>query len=139
MVNVYRIVAAASMPAGLAIALVAMGSPRALDTEAPFLAENRAAMDRMMTGMNAKPSGDVDGDFAAMMVPHHQGAIDMARAELHYGRNERLRRIAQQIIVEQQQEIIAMRAALDGPPSKAAATAEPPQSTRDPAAVSSHP
>jgi uncharacterized protein (DUF305 family) len=69
-------------------------------------------MDKMMAGMSAKPGGDVDGDFTAMMIPHHQGAIDMAQAELLYGRNEQLRRIAQQIIVEQQQEIIAMRLAL---------------------------
>jgi uncharacterized protein (DUF305 family) len=49
------------------------------------------------------------------MVPHHQGAIDMARAELLYGRNVKLRRIAQEIIVTQQQEIAAMRLALDQP------------------------
>ena len=47
-----------------------------------------------------------------MMIPHHQGAIDMARAELRYGHNEQLRRIAQEIIVDQQQEIAAMRLAL---------------------------
>jgi hypothetical protein len=46
------------------------------------------------------------------MVPHHQGAIDMAQAELRYGHNEQLRRIAQEIVVEQQQEIVAMRLAL---------------------------
>src|SRR6185437_14980263 len=77
--------------------------------EAPFLAENQVAMDKMMAEMDIKPSGDVDRDFSAMMIPHHQGAIDMARAELRYGRNEQLRRIAQGIIVEQQQEIAAMR------------------------------
>ncbi len=44
-----------------------------------------------------------------MMAPHHQGAIDMAQAELRYGHNEQLRRLAQEIIVEQQQEIVAMR------------------------------
>ncbi|MBN9563023.1 MAG: DUF305 domain-containing protein [Alphaproteobacteria bacterium] len=90
--------------------------------EAPFLAENQAAMDKMMAGMAIKPSGDVDRDFSAMMIPHHQGAIDMARAELRYGRNEQLRRIAQEIIVEQQQEIAAMRLALGQklPPSVAA-------------------
>jgi Domain of unknown function (DUF305) len=49
------------------------------------------------------------------MIPHHQGAIDMAQAELRYGHNEQLRRIAQEIIVEQQQEIIAMRLALGQP------------------------
>jgi hypothetical protein len=46
------------------------------------------------------------------MIPHHQGAIEMAQAELRYGKNERLRRIAQGIIIEQQQEIAAMRLAL---------------------------
>jgi hypothetical protein len=72
-------------------------------------------MDKMMAGMAVKPSGDVDADFAAMMIPHHQGAIDMALAELRYGKNEQLRRIAQEIIVDQQQEIAAMRLALGQP------------------------
>jgi uncharacterized protein (DUF305 family) len=49
------------------------------------------------------------------MVPHHQGAIDMAIAELRFGRNERLRRMAQEIIVTQQQEIAAMRLAVSEP------------------------
>jgi len=83
--------------------------------EAPFLAENGAAMDKMMSGMSVKPTGDVDADFAAMMIPHHQGAIDMAIAELRYGKNEQLRRISQEIIVDQQQEIAAMRLALGQP------------------------
>lgn len=83
--------------------------------EAPFLAENNTAMTRMMDGMSTRPTGDVDRDFVAMMVPHHQGAIDMAQAELRYGHNEQLRRIAQEIVVEQQQEIVAMRVALGQP------------------------
>jgi uncharacterized protein (DUF305 family) len=82
------------------------------DSERTFFSENRRVMDRMMTWMAAKPSGDVDTDFAAMMIPHHEGAIDMAVLELRHGRNEQLRRIAQEIIVEQQQEIGAMRLAL---------------------------
>ena len=77
-----------------------------------FQRESQAAMERMMAGMGAEPSGDVDRDFAAQMIPHHQGAIEMAQAELRYGRNELLRRIAQGIVVEQQQEIAAMRLAL---------------------------
>ena len=68
-----------------------------------------------MTGMATKPTGDVDTDFAAMMIPHHVGAIDMAVLELRYGHNEQLRRIAQEIIVDQQQEIAAMRLALGQP------------------------
>ena len=85
------------------------------EAEAPFLTENDASMNKMMTGMAIRPSGDVDDDFVAMMVPHHQGAIDMAQAELRYGHNEKLRRMAQEIIVTQQQEIAAMRLALGQP------------------------
>ncbi|GKQ52071.1 DUF305 domain-containing protein [Bradyrhizobium sp. Ce-3] len=83
--------------------------------ESAFLAENDAAMTKMMNDMAAKPSGDIDRDFVAMMTPHHQGAIDMAVIELRYGKNERLRRIAQEIIVEQQQEIDAMKLAIGEP------------------------
>jgi len=80
--------------------------------EAPYLSENISAMTKMMIDMGITPSGDVDHDFVAMMVPHHQGAIDMARAELRYGHSETLRRMAQEIIVTQQQEIAAMRLAV---------------------------
>jgi hypothetical protein len=83
--------------------------------EAPFLAENDAAMRKMMNGMAVKPAGDVDADFVAMMVPHHQGAIDMAVAVLRYGRNAQIRRLAQEIIVTQQEEIAAMRLVLGQP------------------------
>jgi len=86
-----------------------------LAAEAPFLAENDAAMTKMMDGMAVKPTGDVDRDFVAMMVPHHQGAIDMAVAVLRHGRNEQLRRLAQEIIVTQQEEIAAMRMAVGDP------------------------
>ena len=87
----------------------------ALSAEAPFVAENDAAMTKMMNDMSLKPTGDVDRDFVAMMVPHHQGAIDMAMAVLRYGHNERLKRLAQEIIVTQQQEIAALRLAVDEP------------------------
>jgi hypothetical protein len=84
--------------------------------EAPYLAENVSAMTKMMIDMGIRPSGDVDSDFVSMMTPHHQGAIEMAQAELRYGHNEQLRRMAQEIIVTQQQEIAAMRLALGQPP-----------------------
>ena len=83
--------------------------------ETPFLEENINAMSKMMVDMGIAPSGNIDRDFVAMMVPHHQGAIDMARAELRYGHSERLKRMAQEIVVTQQQEIIAMRLALGEP------------------------
>ena len=89
------------------------------------------AMDRMMAGMMVKPSGDVDRDFVAMMTPHHQGAIEMALAVLKYGKNEQLKRIAQEIIVDQQQEIAAMKLAIGDPlpPSEAAPTQVTPETT----------
>jgi hypothetical protein len=105
--------------------------------ETPFLAENSVAMDKMMAGMNVRPTGDADADFAAMMIPHHQGAIDMAVAELRYGKNERLRRIAQEIIVDQQQEIAAMRLALgQQPPASAPAPTQVPAGAPFPGAPS---
>src|ERR1700731_975480 len=64
--------------------------------EARFLSHNVGTTTRMMTGMEIKPSGDVDQDFAGMMIAHHQGAMDMAQAELRHGHNEQLRRIAQE-------------------------------------------
>jgi uncharacterized protein (DUF305 family) len=107
-----------------------------LSAEQPFLSENDAAMNKMMADMTIKPTGDVDRDFVAMMVPHHQGAIDMAQAVLRYGRNEQLRRLAQEIIVTQQQEIAAMRLAVgeELPPS----AASPTQIVPTPSSTSSH-
>ena len=99
---------------GSNIAVVASAQNAA---EAAYLTENDAAMTKMMDGMSVKPSGDVDRDFVAMMTPHHQGAIDMAVATLKYGKNEQLRRIAQEIIVEQQQEIELMQRNLNGRPA----------------------
>jgi uncharacterized protein (DUF305 family) len=114
-----------SLPSAALRALLLLAAATALaasgGSEAEFLAANHAAMDTMMSGMQVAPRGDIDADFAALMIPHHQGAIDMARAELRYGRNEPLRRIAQEIIVEQQQEIAAMRLALVQQPAVATA------------------
>src|SRR5690348_6872295 len=92
------------VPASLVISLVALSSlntpvqaaKHTLATskeETEFLAENGAAMKKMMVAMEINASGNVDHDFVAMMVPHHQGAINMAQAELLYGHNEQLRRI----------------------------------------------
>jgi uncharacterized protein (DUF305 family) len=95
--------------------LAGAGAFAADEAEAPFLKENDAAMAKMMAAMAVKPAGDVDRDFVATMVPHHQGAIEMAQAELRYGHNEQLRRIAQEIIVDQTQEIAVMRLAIEDP------------------------
>jgi uncharacterized protein (DUF305 family) len=109
----FRCLAATGLAGALFLSLAS--ALQAGTDEKPFLDANDAAMARMMAGMAAKPTGDVDRDFVAMMEPHHQGAIDMAQAELRYGSNEQLRRIAQEIIVEQQQEIAAMQLAINAP------------------------
>jgi hypothetical protein len=99
----------------------------AATAEAPFLAENDSAMRKMMNGIAIKSTGDVDADFVAMMVPHHQGAIEMAVAVLRYGRDAQIRRLAQEIIVTQQEEIAAMRLAVGQPlPTSVAAPTQVP-------------
>lgn len=126
----------AALTPPLAIALEAhhdMQQPMAASSdEAAFLRDNEAAMTKMMNEMMAKPTGDIDRDFVAMMIPHHQGAIDMAVIELRYGKNEQLRRIAQGIIVDQTQEIAAMKLAIGEP----AAVSAPAPMQPSPAATS---
>jgi len=56
-----------------------------------------------------EPSGNDDADFANMMLPHHQAAVDMAKTELLYGNDPQMRRLAQEIITDQESEIQLMR------------------------------
>jgi uncharacterized protein (DUF305 family) len=67
------------------------------------------ATKKMMDSMHVEPTGDADKDFVMMMIPHHQGAIDMAKVELQYGKDEQLRKMAQDIIAAQEKEIATMR------------------------------
>ena len=69
-----------------------------------------ASMDKMHMAMKAvKRSGDNDIDFVRLMLPHHQAAIDMAKAQLLYGKDPQMRRLAQEIITDQQLEIELMQ------------------------------
>lgn len=89
--------------------------PAADRDEQRFVVDSELALSKMsldMLDMSVDSTGDVDRDFVAMMMPHHQGAIDVARAELKYGHNEGVRRIAQNIIAERENEMSAMRAAV---------------------------
>jgi uncharacterized protein (DUF305 family) len=67
------------------------------------------AMDKMHCGMTVAPTGDADVDFARMMIPHHQGAIDMARVELAQGKDPTLRAMAQDIVKAQEGEIATLK------------------------------
>jgi len=69
-----------------------------------------ASMQKMDVDMAAvQPSGNDDFDFVRLMLPHHQAAIDMAKAQLLYGKDPQMRRLAQEIITDQQSEIELMQ------------------------------
>jgi len=74
-----------------------------------FMQDMNVGMARMDHDMASAPmTGDVDHDFVVMMIPHHQGAIDMAKGELSYGKDPAMRRLAEEIIVDQKSEIDVM-------------------------------
>jgi uncharacterized protein (DUF305 family) len=90
----------------LVISLIMGVGLTALAQDMGYEKEMLAAHKKMMDDMMAmKSTGDPDRDFAMMMVPHHQGAIDMAQVELKYGKDPALKKMAQEIIDAQQKEI----------------------------------
>lgn len=85
---------------------MAPASPDASGSSAGYM----DAMHGMNEGMAIKPTGDADRDFAAMMLAHHQGAVAMAKVELRYGKDAKLRRMARTIIAAQEREITVLQA-----------------------------
>jgi uncharacterized protein (DUF305 family) len=72
--------------------------------------ELKESMDKMHAAMaSVQPSGDSDVDFVKLMLPHHQAAIGMAKSQLMYGKDPQMRRLAQEIITDQQSEIELMQ------------------------------
>jgi uncharacterized protein (DUF305 family) len=70
----------------------------------------RAAGAKMHKTMAIKYTGDADKDFVAGMIPHHQGAIDMAQVQLKYGKDPEIRKMAEAVIRDQTREIAEMKA-----------------------------
>ncbi len=88
--------------------------PHVVSSRQGFEEAMHAAMRAMTGAMETAPmSGDPDKDFMAMMIPHHEGAVEMARLLLMHGRDPLVRRLAEEIIASQQVEIDSMRNRLE--------------------------
>ena len=98
------------------LVLLSAGYIRAEDVPAEHTGFHKDAtmvMEKMGAEMKAmKSTGHADKDFAAMMISHHQGAIDMSEAYLKYGRDEEMRKMAAKMIEDQKKEIHRMKAKL---------------------------
>ena len=95
-------------------------APFVASRDRPFGEQMMETMERMDDGMARAPmSADPDHDFVTMMIPHHQGGIDMAKVLLVHGKDPEMRRLAQAIITDQQNEIELMRLWLQRYPDRA--------------------
>jgi uncharacterized protein (DUF305 family) len=102
---------AAALASGASVAQDhgAHGAHGAAEPDTPSTAAFIAANDRMHTDMAIEFTGDPDVDFARGMIPHHQGAIDMANVVLEFGSDPEIRRLAEEIIAAQEAEIAFLR------------------------------
>ena len=113
--NRFAFLLAATLIAGPAAAQTSHqghGTPAPAAQEAASTRDFRAANDRMHMDMAPAFTGNADRDFAAGMIPHHQGAIDMATVVLRYGTDPEMRALALSVIQAQTAEIAQLRAFL---------------------------
>lgn len=96
------------------------GAPAAApaDGSSPVIDAFRQSSARMHRDMEVGLTGDADRDFARSMIPHHQGAIDMARNRMRYGEDPEMRRLADEVAAAQEREIERLRDWLARNPSK---------------------
>ena len=85
------------------------GAAHAAADESASTKAFKAANDAMHRDMNVPLTGDADVDFARSMIPHHQGAIDMAKIVLAHGKDPAIRKLAEEVIAAQESEIAMMR------------------------------
>jgi len=112
LMNILTKLSAAVVACGFASSLVQAGThdQGGLSTAEPDWSELIASMEQMHMAMGAvQRSGNSDVDFVRLMLPHHQAAIDMAKTQLLYGKDAQMRRLAQEIITDQQLEIELMQ------------------------------
>ena len=105
--------AAAAVPAAASPQGHSGSHAHAVGPADPFASEMHQRMRSMMDAMDRAPmSGDPDRDFLSMMIPHHQGAVEMARLVLVHGRDPLTRQLAEEILSAQTSEIASMGARL---------------------------
>ena len=105
----------AMLTMGLLFLMVVRATPQSEEADRsgitnPAWSALAASMEKMHSEMmSVRESNNSDADFVRLMLPHHQAAIDMARAQLLYGKDLQMRQLAQEIIADQESEIELMK------------------------------